>query len=122
MPMPGYERSKASGEAGHSETRCLARSGLTRLWSLENPADGGVGANRVILNRGHRTNLNGLGGSITKPKRMTFPGHKVTATVRSVKGKCSWGHEAGDTFRINCQDTAGLFGMFWVVFPRSGGS
>ena len=37
----------------------------------------------------------------------------MTATVRSVEGKCSWGHEAGDAFNINCQDTAGLCGMFY---------
>jgi len=55
---------------------------------------------------------------MAKPKRMTFPGHKVTATVKSVKGKCSWGHEVGDTFGINCQDTAGLCGLFYHdIFP-----
>jgi hypothetical protein len=31
---------------------------------------------------------------MAKPKSPTFPGHKVTATVKSVKGNCSWGHEA----------------------------
>ena len=55
---------------------------------------------------------------MAKPKRTTFPGHKVTATVKSVKGKCSWGHEASDTFSINCQDTAGLCGLFYHdIFP-----
>ena len=55
---------------------------------------------------------------MAKPKRTTFPGHKVTATVKSVKGKCSWGHEAGDTFSINCQDTAGVCGLFYHdIFP-----
>ena len=42
---------------------------------------------------------------MAKPKRTTFPGHKVIATVKSVKGNCSWGHEAGDTFSINIHDT-----------------
>jgi len=37
---------------------------------------------------------------MAKAKRTTFPGHKVTATVVSVKGECSWGHEAGDTFSL----------------------
>ena len=50
---------------------------------------------------------------MAKPKRATFPGHKVIATVKSVKGNCSWGHEAGDTFSINCHDTAGLCGFFY---------
>jgi hypothetical protein len=55
---------------------------------------------------------------MAKPKRTIFPGHKVTATVKSVKGKCSWGHEEGDTFSINCQDTAGLCGFFYHdIFP-----
>ena len=55
---------------------------------------------------------------MAKPKSTTFPGHKVIARVKSVKGKCSWGHEEGDTFNINCQDTAGLCGMFYHdIFP-----
>ncbi len=56
---------------------------------------------------------------MAKPKRTTFPGNKVIATVKSVKGNCSWGHEAGDTFSINCHDTAGLCGFFYHdIFPR----
>ena len=56
---------------------------------------------------------------MAKPKRATFPGHKVIATVKSVKGNCSWGHEAGDSFSINCHDTAGLCGYFYHdIFPR----
>ncbi len=55
---------------------------------------------------------------MAKPKRTTFPGHKVIAKVKSVKGNCSWGHEAGDTFNINCHDTAGLCGFFYhAIFP-----
>ena len=55
---------------------------------------------------------------MAKLKRATFPGHKVTATVKSVKGNCSWRHEEGDTFSINCQDLAGLCGLFYHdIFP-----
>jgi len=55
---------------------------------------------------------------MAKPKRTTFPGNKVVATVKSVKGNCSWGHEAGDTFSINCHDTAGLCGFFYHdIYP-----
>ena len=55
---------------------------------------------------------------MAKPKRTTFPGYKVVATVKSVKGDCSWGHEAGDTFSINCHDTAGLCGFFYHdIYP-----
>jgi uncharacterized repeat protein (TIGR04076 family) len=55
---------------------------------------------------------------MAKPKKTTFPGHKIIATVKSVKGNCSWGHEAGDILSINCQDTAGLCGLFFHdIFP-----
>ncbi len=55
---------------------------------------------------------------MAKPRRTTFPGYKVKATVKSVKGDCSWGHEAGDTFYINCHDAAGLCGFFYHdIFP-----
>jgi uncharacterized repeat protein (TIGR04076 family) len=55
---------------------------------------------------------------MAKPKRTIFPGNEVVATVKSVKGNCSWGHETGDTFRINCHDTAGLCGFFYHdIFP-----
>lgn len=55
---------------------------------------------------------------MAKPKRTTVPGNNVVATVKSVKGNCSWGHEAGDTFPINCHDTAGLCGFFYHdIFP-----
>lgn len=55
---------------------------------------------------------------MAKPKITTVPGHKVIATVKSVQGSCSWGHEAGDTFSINCHDTAGLCGFFYHdIFP-----
>ncbi|MFC2068178.1 TIGR04076 family protein [Chloroflexota bacterium] len=55
---------------------------------------------------------------MAKMKRTTFSGHKVRATVISVNGSCSWGHEANDTFSINCQETAGLCGLFYHdIFP-----
>ncbi len=55
---------------------------------------------------------------MAKTKRTTFPGNKIVATVKSVKGNCSWGHEAGDTFEISCHDTAGLCGFFYHdIFP-----
>ncbi len=54
-----------------------------------------------------------------KPKRTTFPGNKVIATVKSVKSNCSWGHEAGDTFNVNCHDNDGLCGYFYHdIFPK----
>ena len=55
---------------------------------------------------------------MAKSKRTTFPGHKIIATVKSVKGDCSWGHEAGDTFSIDCHDTAGLCGfLYHDIYP-----
>jgi len=54
---------------------------------------------------------------MAKPK-IKSPGYKIAATVKSVKGDCSWGHEAGDTFNISCHDTAGLCGFFYHdIFP-----
>jgi uncharacterized repeat protein (TIGR04076 family) len=45
-------------------------------------------------------------------------GYKVTATVLSVKGDCSAGHRAGETFEISCHDPAGLCGYFYhSIFP-----
>jgi len=56
---------------------------------------------------------------MAKAKRTTFPGHEVIATVKSVKGECSWGHEAGDSFNVNMHDTVGLCGFFYHrIFPR----
>ncbi|MFH0769548.1 MAG: TIGR04076 family protein [Chloroflexota bacterium] len=55
---------------------------------------------------------------MTKPRRATSPDNKVVATVKSVKGNCSWGHEAGDTFEISCHDTANLCGFFYHdIYP-----
>ncbi|HVN71531.1 MAG TPA: TIGR04076 family protein [Desulfomonilia bacterium] len=45
-------------------------------------------------------------------------GYQVTATVLSVKGDCSAGHKAGETFEISCHDPAGLCGYFYhAIFP-----
>jgi len=45
-------------------------------------------------------------------------GYKVIATILSVKGECSAGHRAGETFEISCHDPAGLCGYFYHdIFP-----
>jgi uncharacterized repeat protein (TIGR04076 family) len=45
-------------------------------------------------------------------------GHRVVATVKSVKGTCHWNHKAGDSFEISAHDTAGLCGFFYHdIFP-----
>lgn len=55
---------------------------------------------------------------MAKTRTAKQPGNKVIATVKSVKGNCSWGHEVGDTFEISCHDTAGLCGFFYHdIFP-----
>ena len=50
---------------------------------------------------------------MAKPRKTDYPVSKVVATVKAVKGNCSWGHEVGDTFEISCHDTAGLCGFFY---------
>jgi uncharacterized repeat protein (TIGR04076 family) len=55
---------------------------------------------------------------MVKPGRVAFQGNKIVATVKSVKGTCSWGHEAGDIFEVDCHDAAGLCGfLYHDVFP-----
>ena len=45
-------------------------------------------------------------------------GYRVVATVLSVKGECSAGHKAGETFEISCHEPAGLCGYFYHdIFP-----
>jgi len=45
-------------------------------------------------------------------------GYKVTATITGLKGHCSAGHEAGDTFEISCHNPGGLCGFFYHdIFP-----
>lgn len=54
-------------------------------------------------------------------------GRRVVGTIKAVKGNCSWGHKAGDTFEISAHDTAGVCGFFyhdifpWVVMLQFGG-
>lgn len=56
---------------------------------------------------------------MAKPKTATQTGHKIIATIKSVKGSCSWGHEEGDSFEISCHDTAGLCGFFYHdIYPQ----
>ena len=45
-------------------------------------------------------------------------GHRLVATIKSVKGTCHWNHKAGDSFEISAYDTAGLCGFFYHdIFP-----
>ncbi len=45
-------------------------------------------------------------------------GCQVMATIKEVKGKCSAGHQAGETFEISCHNPAGLCGWFYnSIFP-----
>ncbi|MGE5403576.1 MAG: TIGR04076 family protein [Candidatus Saccharibacteria bacterium] len=45
-------------------------------------------------------------------------GYKIVATVISVKGHCSAGHKAGDTFEISCHNPNGLCGFcYHSIFP-----
>lgn len=56
---------------------------------------------------------------MAKPKTATQTGHKIIATVKSVNGNCSWGHEEGDSFEISCHNTAGLCGFFYHdIYPQ----
>ncbi|MBN1662550.1 MAG: TIGR04076 family protein [Deltaproteobacteria bacterium] len=56
---------------------------------------------------------------MAKPKTETQTGYKIIATVKSVKGNCSWGHEEGDSFEISCHNTAGLCGFFYHdIYPQ----
>jgi uncharacterized repeat protein (TIGR04076 family) len=45
-------------------------------------------------------------------------GHRITCTVKSVKGNCSWGHKPGDSFEVSGHDTGGMCGFFYHdIFP-----
>ena len=45
-------------------------------------------------------------------------GHRVVATIKSVKGTCNWGHKTGDQFEVSAHDTGGMCGfMYHDVFP-----
>ncbi len=43
----------------------------------------------------------------------------LMAEVISVKGTCTAGHKAGESFQIGCWDTGGLCGFFYHdIFPN----
>jgi uncharacterized repeat protein (TIGR04076 family) len=45
-------------------------------------------------------------------------GHRIVATIKSVKGTCNWGHKVGDQFEVSAHDTAGMCGFFYHdIFP-----
>jgi uncharacterized repeat protein (TIGR04076 family) len=45
-------------------------------------------------------------------------GHRVVATVLSVKGTCNAGHEPGEKLEISCHNPGGLCGFFYHdLFP-----
>ena len=45
-------------------------------------------------------------------------GKRVIGTITGVKGKCSAGHQVGDTFEISCHDPGGLCGFFYHLNRR----
>lgn len=45
-------------------------------------------------------------------------GYRVVGTITEVKGSCTVGHKAGDTFELSGHNTAGLCGFFYHdIFP-----
>jgi len=47
-------------------------------------------------------------------------GHRVVATIKSVKGTCNWSHKAGDQFEVSAHDTGGMCGfMYQMSSPGS---
>ena len=45
-------------------------------------------------------------------------GYKVTGTITQTKGKCFFGHKAGDKFELNVHSSSGLCGyLYHNVFP-----
>ena len=38
-------------------------------------------------------------------------GNRITATIKSIQGHCSAGHQAGEHFPISCHDSGGLCGF-----------
>jgi uncharacterized repeat protein (TIGR04076 family) len=46
-------------------------------------------------------------------------GYQVVATVTGIKGECSAGHTAGETFAISCHNTGGLCGFcYQAIFAN----
>ena len=50
---------------------------------------------------------------------MTYQvGRKITGTVKSIKGTCSWGHKVADKIELSCHNTGNLCGFFYHdIFP-----
>jgi len=54
-------------------------------------------------------------------------GHKITGTVKSVKGECTLGYKEGDKFELSCHKTGGLCGFLyhecfpWMMMLQFGG-
>jgi len=45
-------------------------------------------------------------------------GHRVTGTVKSVKGNCSMGHKPGDKFELSCHSPGNICGfLYHDIFP-----
>ena len=40
-------------------------------------------------------------------------GHRVTATVKCIKGVCNAGHKVGDVLNVSARDTAGMCGYLY---------
>ena len=55
---------------------------------------------------------------MTQERERPRVGHRVTCTIKSVKGECSWGHQPGDRFEVSAHDTGGMCGfLYHDVFP-----
>ena len=54
-------------------------------------------------------------------------GHKVIATVKSIKGRCGFGHKVGDVHEVSMHNCGGVCGLFyhdifpWVLALQIGG-
>jgi uncharacterized repeat protein (TIGR04076 family) len=45
-------------------------------------------------------------------------GHRIVATVASIKGTCNAGHKAGDTIDVSARCTGGMCGyLYHAAFP-----
>ena len=40
-------------------------------------------------------------------------GHRVTATVKCIKGTCNAGHKVGDVMHVSARNTAGMCGYLY---------
>ena len=54
-------------------------------------------------------------------------GHRVVGTIKSIKGRCSYGHKVGDTFELSMHNISGLCGLLahdiypWILVLQLGG-